>query len=246
MTLWQVVPVTGPVSPCHDQPQSGVSPIPQSALGSRPAGAARLPSRAQTGARAITRSRPCCHARRTNSSPGSGQGTPMGNTLRRYWIPALLSREIAEPDGPPTRVRLLGEDLVAFRDSEGRIGLLDELCPHRRASLYLRAQRGMRPALRLSRLEVRRLRRLHRHDERAGRERLQAQGPPHRVSHRRAGRHHLGLSRPGGAHAAAAEIRLDAGAGNASPRHQGDPGVQLAAGAGRRHRHLARADHAPA
>ena len=65
-----------------------------------------------------------------------GQGTPMGNTLRRYWIPALLSREIAEPDCPPTRVRLLGEDLVAFRDSEGRIGLLDELCPHRRASLY--------------------------------------------------------------------------------------------------------------
>ena len=65
-----------------------------------------------------------------------GEGTPMGNTLRRYWIPALLSREIAEPDGPPTRVRLLGEDLVAFRDSEGRIGLLDELCPHRRASLF--------------------------------------------------------------------------------------------------------------
>ena len=65
-----------------------------------------------------------------------GQGTPMGNTLRMYWIPALLSQEIPEPDGPPARVRLLGEDLVAFRDSEGRIGLLDELCPHRRASLY--------------------------------------------------------------------------------------------------------------
>jgi len=65
-----------------------------------------------------------------------GAGTPMGNTLRRYWLPALLSREIPEPDGPPARVRLLGEDLVAFRDSEGRIGLLDELCPHRRASLY--------------------------------------------------------------------------------------------------------------
>ncbi len=63
-------------------------------------------------------------------------GTPMGNTLRRYWMPALLSREIPEPDCPPVRVRLLGEDLIAFRDSEGRIGLLDELCPHRRASLY--------------------------------------------------------------------------------------------------------------
>src|SRR5271156_5814879 len=65
-----------------------------------------------------------------------GPGTAMGETMRRYWIPALLVREIAEPDGPPVRVRLLGEDLVAFRDSAGRIGLLDEYCPHRRASLF--------------------------------------------------------------------------------------------------------------
>ena len=65
-----------------------------------------------------------------------GPGTPMGQTMRRYWIPALLAHEIAEPDGPPVRVRLLGEDLVAFRDSQGRIGLLDEYCPHRRVSLY--------------------------------------------------------------------------------------------------------------
>ena len=62
-----------------------------------------------------------------------GQGSPMGNAMRRYWIPALLAREIAEPNGPPVRVRLLGEDLVAFRDTNGRIGLLDESCPHRRA-----------------------------------------------------------------------------------------------------------------
>ncbi len=65
-----------------------------------------------------------------------GPGTPMGNTMRRYWMPALLSSEIPEPDCAPVRVRLLGEDLVAFRDSEGRIGLLDEYCPHRRVSLY--------------------------------------------------------------------------------------------------------------
>jgi nitrite reductase/ring-hydroxylating ferredoxin subunit len=64
-----------------------------------------------------------------------GPGTPMGETLRRYWIPALLSDEVAEPDGPPVRVKLLGEELVAFRDSEGRIGLLDEFCAHRGASL---------------------------------------------------------------------------------------------------------------
>jgi phthalate 4,5-dioxygenase len=65
-----------------------------------------------------------------------GPGTPMGDTMRRYWMPALLSSEIAEPDCAPVRVRLLGEDLVAFRDTAGHIGLLDEYCPHRRVSLY--------------------------------------------------------------------------------------------------------------
>lgn len=65
-----------------------------------------------------------------------GPGTPMGALLRRYWIPAGFSSQIAERDGPPLRVRLLGEDLVLFRDSEGRAGLLDERCPHRTASLF--------------------------------------------------------------------------------------------------------------
>ena len=63
-------------------------------------------------------------------------GTPMGETMRRYWIPALLARELPEPDCAPVRVKLLGEELVAFRDTEGRVGLLDEYCPHRRASLF--------------------------------------------------------------------------------------------------------------
>ncbi len=57
-----------------------------------------------------------------------GPGTPMGTTMRRYWLPALLGWELPEPDGPPVRVKLLGEELVAFRDSRGRIGLLDERC----------------------------------------------------------------------------------------------------------------------
>jgi phthalate 4,5-dioxygenase oxygenase subunit len=64
------------------------------------------------------------------------RGTPMGTTMRRYWIPALLARELPAPDCPPVRVRLLGEDLVAFRDTRDRIGLIDEYCPHRRASLF--------------------------------------------------------------------------------------------------------------
>ena len=67
----------------------------------------------------------------------TGPGTSMGNLMRRYWVPALLSREIAEPDGPPVRVKLLGERLLAFRDTEGRPGLVDEFCRHRGASLFL-------------------------------------------------------------------------------------------------------------
>jgi len=54
-----------------------------------------------------------------------GPGTPAGMLFRRYWMPALLSSEIQENDCAPVRVRLLGEDLVAFRDSNGRIGLID-------------------------------------------------------------------------------------------------------------------------
>ncbi len=65
-----------------------------------------------------------------------GPGTPMGDLLRRYWIPACLSSEILEPDGAPVRVRLLGEDLVAFRDTSGQVGLIEEQCPHRGASLF--------------------------------------------------------------------------------------------------------------
>ena len=65
-----------------------------------------------------------------------GAGTPMGELLRRYWIPAAFSHHIAEPDCPPVRVKLMGENLVAFRDTQGRVGLLDEHCPHRSASLF--------------------------------------------------------------------------------------------------------------
>ena len=65
-----------------------------------------------------------------------GRGTPMGELLRRYWIPCLPSAELPAPDGPPKKVRLLGEDLVAFRDTRGDVGLLAVNCPHRGASLF--------------------------------------------------------------------------------------------------------------
>lgn len=66
-----------------------------------------------------------------------GPGTPLGETMRRYWIPVCASDQLAKPDGPPLRVRLLGEDFVAFRDSNGKVGVLDEMCMHRGASLAL-------------------------------------------------------------------------------------------------------------
>jgi len=67
----------------------------------------------------------------------TGPGTPLGKLMRRYWIPALLSRELSAADCPPVRVKLLGERLVGFRDTQGRVGILDEFCAHRRASLFL-------------------------------------------------------------------------------------------------------------
>jgi phenylpropionate dioxygenase-like ring-hydroxylating dioxygenase large terminal subunit len=66
----------------------------------------------------------------------TGPGTIMGDLFRRYWVPALHAFELPEPDCPPVRVQLLGEKLVAFRDTEGRIGLIDEFCAHRGVSLW--------------------------------------------------------------------------------------------------------------
>ena len=85
-----------------------------------------------------------------------GRGTPMGELARRLWTPILLAEELPAPDCDPVRVRILGEDLVAFKDSKG---------PHRRPGAVVRAprrgpllrtERGGGPALRLPRLEVRR------------------------------------------------------------------------------------------
>src|SRR5881296_1316096 len=66
-----------------------------------------------------------------------GRGTAMGDLLRQYWMPFLPSTELPEPDCPPRKVRLLGEDLVAFRDTRGQVGLIAANCPHRGANLWL-------------------------------------------------------------------------------------------------------------
>ena len=63
-------------------------------------------------------------------------GTPMGELFRSYWIPVLLSSQLSEPDGPQVRVRVLGEELIAFRDSDGSLGLIEPRCSHRGANLF--------------------------------------------------------------------------------------------------------------
>jgi len=60
---------------------------------------------------------------------------PMGQLMRRHWTPVCLIEEVSDPDGTPVKARVLGENLVVFRDTDGRVGVLDEACPHRRASL---------------------------------------------------------------------------------------------------------------
>ena len=117
-----------------------------------------------------------------------GPDKPMGKLMRRYWIPALLSKEIAEPDCPPVRVRLLGEDLIAFRDTRGRVGLLDEFCPHRRASLFFgrNEECGLRCRTR------------EQHTKR--------QSPSHRLSVQRSRGDRLELSRTEGQDSPAAEL----------------------------------------
>ncbi|MGH2468841.1 MAG: Rieske 2Fe-2S domain-containing protein, partial [Chloroflexota bacterium] len=66
----------------------------------------------------------------------TGPGTPMGELFRRFWLPALLPSELPEPDCAPIRLRIMSEDLVAFRDSSGGVGIVSSFCPHRRAPLF--------------------------------------------------------------------------------------------------------------
>jgi phenylpropionate dioxygenase-like ring-hydroxylating dioxygenase large terminal subunit len=65
-----------------------------------------------------------------------GAGTPMGELMRQYWLPAIRSDEMPAPDGPPMRIKLLGEELIAFRTTSGVAGLIQNACPHRGASLF--------------------------------------------------------------------------------------------------------------
>src|SRR5258705_7304051 len=82
------------------------------------------------------RNRPMITAEQNRLLTRTGPGTPMGEAFRRYWIPALLAEELPEPDCAPVRVPLLSEKLLAFRDTNGKIGLISEFCAHRGVSLW--------------------------------------------------------------------------------------------------------------
>ncbi len=100
-----------------------------------------------------------------------GPGTPMGELMRQYWVPAVLSpASCPTPDCAPVRVRLLGENLIAFRATSGTVGLIQNHCPHRGASLFFgrNEEDGLRCVYHGWKFDVRR--HLRRHADRAGRE----------------------------------------------------------------------------
>ena len=131
-----------------------------------------------------------------------GQGTPMGELFLRFWLPALLSSELAEPDSPPVRLRLLGEDLVAFHDTDGRVGIIEPYCAHKLAHLFWgrNEEQGLRCTYHGWKYDV---------DgncvdiaERAAGEQLQEQDQARCLPDARAGRRRLGLYGSAGARAA--------------------------------------------
>src|SRR5260370_30571634 len=86
-----------------------------------------------------TKEHPMLRAEQNKFATETGPGTPMGKLFRRYWIPAMHASELPENEGPPLRIKLMSERLLAWRDTQGRYALADEFCAHRCVSLWLRA-----------------------------------------------------------------------------------------------------------
>ena len=169
----------------------------------------------------------------------SGAGTGMGELLRRFWLPVLLSEELPEADGPPKKIVVMGEELLAFRDSTRRGRGHRPILPAPRRQSLARPQRGMRHPLRLSRLEVRHRRPLRRHADVLSRPQRERPDPHQILSGARMGRHDLGLYGSGGSGAGVTRIGDGAGAAVASLRLEEMAGLQLGAGAGRLDRYRA-------
>ena len=166
-----------------------------------------------------------------------GAGTPVGNMMREYWIPAAMSSEL-RAGGDPMRLMLLGEKLIAFRDSTGRVGIMDHRCPHRCASLFFgrNEDAGLRCAYHGWKFDV------------DGNCLDMPNVPPHGLSAEGEGQKLPGLRAQGliwtymGKRETApplAELRAGAAAGGSDQHVPRAARMQLAAGPGRRHRYLA-------
>ena len=96
----------------------------------------------------------------------------MGELFRRFWLPVMLPEELPEPDCPPIRIKIMGEYLVAFRDTNGQVGMVEAFCPHRRAPLFFgrNEECGLRCVYHGWKFDVERP--VRRHAQRAGRQRL--------------------------------------------------------------------------
>ena len=164
----------------------------------------------------------------------TNKGTPMGELFRRFWIPVALSEELPGPDCVPVKLKILNEDLIAFRDSEGRVGLIDAFCPHRGAPMFFGRNEEWWPALRLPRLEVRRHRSMRRPAEHARRRHLHEQDQDRRLPLQGVRWHGLRLHGPEGQATALPGLRLQRTAGIEHLRHEVPARVQLAAGDRRR------------
>ena len=175
----------------------------------------------------------------------TGPGTPMGQLFRSYWFPALLAEELPENDCPPVRVKMLSERLLAFRDSEGRYGLIDEFCAHRGVSLWFGRNEdcGLRCPYHGWKYDV------------TG-QCIEVPSEPVESRLLREDQAHVlsaGEARPGavdlygtaGAAAAAAGVGVRHGTGRAMLHLQAAAGIELAAGDGRRHRFQPRLVPAP-
>ena len=173
----------------------------------------------------------------------TGPGTPCGALMRRYWQPAALVEELDQPR-PVTRVRLLGEDLVLFRDPVRPLRTARSALRPPRRRPGVRPLRGWRPALSLPWLAVRCHRRLPRTARRTRRQHVPPQGAPAGLPVHRTQRHHLGLHGPRRP-AAIPRPRLLHRARLPRLRVQRPMVVQLAAGPGGRHRSRPRQLPAP-
>ena len=168
----------------------------------------------------------------------TGAGTPMGEYFRRFWLPVALSSELPEPDGAPIRVTVMGEELVAFRDTNGRVGLVEPRCAHRGSNLFFgrNEECGLRCVYHGWKFDVER--QVRGHAERGPRGHARQDFHPG-LPDARVRRHRVGLSRPARGDARAAAPGVRPAAGGASLRHQAPAAVQLGAGHGRRGRHRA-------